>query len=103
MFNFVICLLVTEIYSLMKVFLDILNFGGWDFIFNIILFTYFFFTEEHSASQITVTPHSLLVDEGSTVLPVFVTSEFPELKRVPKNAQSGGAPPSVQDNEIEPR
>ena len=60
---------------------------------------------QHSVSQINVTPHSLLTDsaEGSTVLPVFVTSEsYPELRRVPKDAQFDAHPP-VQENEIESR
>ena len=60
---------------------------------------------QHSVSQINVTPHSLLTDsaEGSTVLPVFVTSEsYPELRRVPKDAQFDAHPP-IQENEIESR
>ena len=57
----------------------------------------------HSLSVDNVTPHSLAVDDsGSTVVPVFVTSDYPELRRVPKNAQSGGPPP-ISENEIEPR
>ena len=62
---------------------------------------------QHSVSQINVTPHSLLTDsaEGSTVLPVFVTSEsYPELRRVPKDAQfDAHPPPPVHENQIESR
>ena len=55
-------------------------------------------------SILSVTPNSLLDnDEGSTILPVFVTSEYPELRRVPKDAQSGGGIPLPSENEIEPR
>ena len=55
-------------------------------------------------SILSVTPNSLLDnDEGSTILPVFVTSEYPELRRVPKDAQSVGGIPLPSENEIEPR
>ena len=44
--------------------------------------------------------------EESTIVPVYLTSEYPELpalRRVPKSSASGGPPPSVAENEISDR
>ena len=50
----------------------------------------------------TVTPQSLGYEEESTIVPVYLTSDLPELRRVPKNSASGGPPPtlSTAENEI---
>ena len=39
--------------------------------------------------------------EESTVVPVYLTSEYPELRRVPKDSSSGGPP--AKENEISDR
>ena len=39
--------------------------------------------------------------EESTVVPVYLTSEYPQLRRVPKDSSSGGPPP--KENEISDR
>ena len=47
-----------------------------------------------------VTPVSVGFDEDSTLLPVFLTSDLPELRRVPKDSSSGGpGPTEVSSNE----
>jgi hypothetical protein len=59
--------------------------------------------DEIQASIRTVTPQSLGYDDDeSTIVPVYLTSDLPELRRVPKDAGSGGPAPtlSTAENEI---
>ncbi len=56
--------------------------------------------DEIMSSIRPVTPNSL-DDESNTVVPVYLTSEYPELRRVPKDASSGGPNPAA--NEITDR
>ena len=59
--------------------------------------------DEIQASIRTVTPQSLgYEDDESTIVPVYLTSDLPELRRVPKDAGSGGPAPtlSTAENEI---
>jgi hypothetical protein len=46
-----------------------------------------------------VSPHGEFENEASeesTVVPVFLTSDLPPLRRVPKDSQSGGPPPNFE-------
>ena len=57
------------------------------------------FTETFEDAEPSAAPD---YSEESTIVPVYLTSEYPELRRVPKSSASGGPPP-VAENEISDR